>query len=131
MAPALGQDRDQRDVLRPHVAEVGEDAEGVAAIRFVGGGRVEIVGERPDRAEVVITGRRGERAPGRFLPEDASRWRSAREGRHAGRHVIGETHSDRRHLEMKAVGERARESEIVGGHDVILRSGDVEAELRV
>ncbi|OLD98675.1 MAG: hypothetical protein AUG80_07375 [Candidatus Rokubacteria bacterium 13_1_20CM_4_68_9] len=131
VAAALGQDGDQRDILRPYVAEIREDSEGVAAIRLVRSGRIEIVGERPDRAEVVIARRRSECALDRLLPEGAACWRAAREGRHACRHLIGETDGDRRDLEPQALGERAGEREIVGGHGVFLRSGDVEAELRV
>src|SRR5207247_8996900 len=98
VAAARGRAGDRWDILRPYVAEIREDSEGVAAIRLVRSGRIEIVGERPDRAEVVIARRGSECALDRLLPEGAARGRAAREGRHACRHLIGEPDGDRREL---------------------------------
>ena len=85
----------------------------------------------PIATEVVIAGRGGECALGRLLPEGAARGRAAGEGFHACRYLIGETDGDRRHLELQALVERARERGIIDGHGVDLRSGDIETEVRV
>src|ERR1035437_6320883 len=106
------QHRDQGNVLLPNVSQIGEDPQSVATGGIVRFGGLQIMRERADRAQVVITRGGGKHLGCRFLPEPAARGNAPRPVPDTCRYLVCKADCDRRQREPDGGGQCS--SDLVG-----------------